>query len=587
MRDQLLSVALQSGALFLFLWIAFRVLTALPANAKAWIWRLAFLKPLLGLLPAAVLVLPILPAPQRPTFTGNDLLTTNSPALYVAPLVGAPLGRPTIDPWIVAWAAGVFLVGGYQFWEWARTVRIARRATPLNVGDIPIEGGRVRFLRSSGTESALLLGGWRPCVIVPASATGEDLRLMLAHEEAHLVRRDLFWFGLMWLVQTLFFFNPMVWVAVRCARLDHESATDRHASEAAGVPIQTYAEMLLRTAVVVRRPLVPGVVPMSESFRTIHRRIEAMRHFDQPHSRLRRLAIGAVAFTAVALLPAYQLVEAAPTPQADKPKNSAKSKARSRQIKARTKATKKTRGEGKAAKSSNVAKSVVVSAGPHEQKSVSATGNASVAEVKGGSVSGTSTVSTGGLAEKEGKKFMEEFMKSQPKPPTPPAPGGFSNTSTAGPNEAKADGSASGSATGSGATRIVRIVDGKEEVVESSSTEKSTSGTWSNSYSYSFGGSGTRPNIGNSRTSSSVSGSNGPDGLKVSFKFENYDAQEAIKALFKQVHKDVDVDRSLHYRLTMAAYNIPFDKALESLLKAANATARVEKGKTIIQVKRN
>lgn len=328
-RENLLSIALQSGALFLAIWAIFRLVPSIPAHWKAWVWRLAFLKPLICLLPFAVITLSVLPASPLPVAPAAGSLPSETLVLETGSIATpAPQADPGIDPLVWLWLAGAAAVGAYGLRNGILAARIVRSAEPVR--DVAIARvlnelieraevtSPVRLLQSRDLPSAMLVGGRPATIVLPASSAGAgatgDLRMMLAHEVAHLARRDLSWFGVIWAVQSLFFFNPIVWLATRSARLDHESATDRHASELAGVPVQTYAGMLLRASVVTRTGLVPGAVPMAESYRTIHRRLEAMKYFNSPPSLWRKATIGALALTTLAFIPSYQLVEAAPQP---------------------------------------------------------------------------------------------------------------------------------------------------------------------------------------------------------------------------------------------------------------------------------
>lgn len=342
-RETLLLIALQSGALFLALWGIFRLIPSIPANAKAWMWRLAFLKPLLSLLPFAVVTLPLLPradvVPSPPSLTETvgvfeatpvsgirSVATADSPTFVgeAIPFAAEKSGLP-IDPFLAAWYLGVALVAVFGLRGMYVSQKAVRQAENIERADLQLALGELlnkaqvnkptRLLSSDRIQSAMLVGGRSYNILLPQEAVEngsfQDLRLMLAHEVAHIARRDLVWFGLTSAVQSLFFFNPMVWIAARCSRLDHESATDRHASQLAGVPVQTYAEMLLRATVVSRPSLVPGSLPMAESYRTIHRRLEAMKHFNTKPTFWRRTATAALAMLTLSLLPAYELRAAA------------------------------------------------------------------------------------------------------------------------------------------------------------------------------------------------------------------------------------------------------------------------------------
>ena len=74
----------------------------------------------------------------------------------------------------------------------------------------------------------VIVGLWRPILLIQKSAleagVSAELRMALAHELSHLCWRDL-WYGLApVLAQTVLFFHPLVWLAVREYVLSREQA---------------------------------------------------------------------------------------------------------------------------------------------------------------------------------------------------------------------------------------------------------------------------------------------------------------------------------------------------------------------------
>ncbi len=327
--EALLMITLQSSALFLGVWAVFRLCPSIPADWKAWIWRLAFLKPLLSLLPFAVVTLHILPGvavdgqgSNISYISGTDI----SSELGSVHSITSPSPQPTsqINPFTLMWILGASAVGFCGLLGLRRAFVVARSASPVTnptIQAVLVElmdkaqvPPPVHLRASPKVQSAMLVGGFHSTIILPQHVLNEevatDLRMMLAHEVAHIARRDLTWFSITSGVQALFFFNPMVWLAARLSRLDHESATDRLAAQLAGVSIQTYADMLLRVTVAARIGNAPGVLPMAASYRTIHRRLEAMKHFNMKQSVWRKSGIWVLALTTCGLLPTYQLAQA-------------------------------------------------------------------------------------------------------------------------------------------------------------------------------------------------------------------------------------------------------------------------------------
>jgi TonB family protein len=161
------------------------------------------------------------------------------------------------------------------------------------------------------TRTLHMIGTWgirRPCVLLPSDAEAWDeprIRVVLAHELAHVRRRD-------WLVQTVvdviravFWFNPLFWIACRRLRRESEQACD-DAVLAAGVPPAHYAAQLVAIARTCRqtRATWASAVPIVQS--SLEGRIAAMlntTHDRRPPTR-RTLAITIAGLLTIAVVAA-------------------------------------------------------------------------------------------------------------------------------------------------------------------------------------------------------------------------------------------------------------------------------------------
>jgi hypothetical protein len=105
--------------------------------------------------------------------------------------------------------------------------------------------------RSNSIVAPMLVGAWRPQIVVPvdfeARYSNEERRLILAHERAHQQRRDISInaFAAAWLC--LFWFNPLIYWAIGRLRFDQELACDALVLARSGARPRRYAEALLKT----------------------------------------------------------------------------------------------------------------------------------------------------------------------------------------------------------------------------------------------------------------------------------------------------------------------------------------------------
>ena len=81
----------------------------------------------------------------------------------------------------------------------------------------------VRLVASAATHTPVVLGALFPVIVLPptlaAGLTTQQMRVVLAHELAHIKRHDYLLNLAQRLVEALLFFNPAVWFIGRQIRL--------------------------------------------------------------------------------------------------------------------------------------------------------------------------------------------------------------------------------------------------------------------------------------------------------------------------------------------------------------------------------
>ena len=235
-------------------WAIARWCTFLSPRVVCWIWRLACIKVLVTLVGLQPIDLALLPAQAKPTAA----IAANSGPLGASHWIESPdaghgiaLDAPAAEKsrppltilaglLLPMWILGVF----YFIARTARqrlAVKRLRSSSQLCTDDqllrmLQEESRRLGVRRlprlqfSSRIESPLLVGLRWPTIILPERA-GEkfdeaELRLMIAHELAHLRRHDLAWNWLPTLAHWVFFFHPLVWVMIRRWSESQEAACD-------------------------------------------------------------------------------------------------------------------------------------------------------------------------------------------------------------------------------------------------------------------------------------------------------------------------------------------------------------------------
>ena len=318
----------QGGVAIAIVWALCRLIPRLPGRIQCWLWRLAYLKLLVALLWAVPLELPVL-APQASTLQPADgrrqavdgrrqavdpQSQTHPDAIDFAGLPSTACRLPSVELLLhLLWLLGVGWCGAQVLAEWRRTQLLRTRGDAVRDEGLIAECGalcrqfgvrREPVLRTvDPLNCPVLVGVVRPAVVLPARFPEQfgaaQLRLMLAHELAHLKRRDLLWAWLPNLGRVLFFFHPLVWLAEREWRLAQEMACDEQVVLSTGASPLRYGALLLEVIGEVQRDFRSSLltVGVAGSYVTIKRRLLAIRQIRvaSPHGTRRPATAGALA----------------------------------------------------------------------------------------------------------------------------------------------------------------------------------------------------------------------------------------------------------------------------------------------------
>lgn len=345
-RASLFGVAALLVALFLQWILADRV----PASWRVWVWRVALLQTALALVPFAPLALAVLPArapvkariietpvaqkpilPVAPTAETAPVVATEQaedvaavepmpllnpaklmpamPAVTSAPSATSNpattelFGRPLL---IAIYLLGIAIQLALLVRNAIRVRRILRACTPLDNAPLRAIAARLniarapRLLQSAG-GSPFLSGIFRPTIVLPAALNPAHLEAVLAHELAHLRRRDLAWNTLLWALQTLLWFHPLSWVSRRFHALEIESACDALTLQLTPIAPKSYGALLIGSENSPNSPLAAGV---SDHFFALQTRLKRLGRAPlQPRRRVRALFVAALLVSFAAIVP--------------------------------------------------------------------------------------------------------------------------------------------------------------------------------------------------------------------------------------------------------------------------------------------
>ncbi|HEY0557041.1 MAG TPA: M56 family metallopeptidase [Thermoanaerobaculia bacterium] len=182
--------------------------------------------------------------------------------------------------------------------------------------------GAVRLSCSSRVPVPVALGVLRPEICVPpralASLSDEQQEGMLAHELAHLARRDPFWLLLGQGIACVLFFQPLNWVARRRLREIAEMLSDEWAVARTGRPLSLAACLAEVAGWSVGMPAlpVPGMADQPSSLgRRIRRLLDESRSPEAPGRRAwLAAAMGLLVIAVAAAAPAISAARPEPPP---------------------------------------------------------------------------------------------------------------------------------------------------------------------------------------------------------------------------------------------------------------------------------
>ena len=278
----MIELALRTTAILALAWTMVRLLPRATAATRHLIWHLAIVGVLVA--PVAIPVAPtfalplmsslLQPPPARETADASTMLAA-APGISAhsttAPTVQAPEGgsrAAALAVLPIVWAIGSAILALWFVLGWlaaAITIRRAHSAPAAWRVDVEAVRARLHIARDvpvrmvEGDAGPVLAGLWRPVILVPQRAaawSADRRRSVLLHELAHVRRRDLRAQVLAQAACTVYWFNPLIWIAAAELRAARERACD-DAVLCSGERPSTYAGHLLGIARELRPPLRP------------------------------------------------------------------------------------------------------------------------------------------------------------------------------------------------------------------------------------------------------------------------------------------------------------------------------------------
>ena len=255
-----------------------------------------FIESALSLIPSAETISPDILLDNVPS------VQTGVPAInhVINPVIGsslAPAPGASANPlqiWIpilsIIWVAGVALLLLYTAVSYWRLRRKVSEAVIL----------RDNIYQSENVGSPFVLGVFKPRIYLPYNMDGQDLNHVAAHEQAHIRRRDHWWKPLGFLLLTIHWFNPLMWLAYVLLCRDIELACDEKVikkldNEQRADYTQALVACSVNRRMIAACPLAFGEVSVKE-------RVKSVMNYKKPALGLVVMAVVACIVVAICFL---------------------------------------------------------------------------------------------------------------------------------------------------------------------------------------------------------------------------------------------------------------------------------------------
>ena len=179
----------------------------------------------------------------------------------------------------IVWIVGMVVMLIYALISYWRLRRKVRESVYL----------KGPFQLCDHVDTPFILGIFYPQVYLPSNMNEEDMAYVMAHEKAHLRRYDHWWKPIGYLLLTVYWFQPVLWIAYILLCRDIEMACDEKVIQEMGPGSKKpYSEALLNCSVPRR---IIAACPLAFGEVSIKTRIKSVLHYKQPAFWLIVLAV--------------------------------------------------------------------------------------------------------------------------------------------------------------------------------------------------------------------------------------------------------------------------------------------------------
>ncbi len=272
-------------------WLVFAVIIARFLLKKAPKWIICCLWALVGIRLVSPFsfesVLSLVPSSE--TINKESFYYSSSPTInsgidafntIVNPVISeslAPKAGASVNPTQIlglvfgcVWLIGVVIMAVYALISYLRIKKTIKTAIPLKENQFICDEVKTPFI----------LGLIKPKIYLPSYMDEEKMSLVLAHEKAHLKRKDHLWKPLGFILLSVYWFNPLMWLSYILLCRDIELACDEKViKQMKSEDKKRYSEALLSCSAPQR---MITVCPVAFGEVGVKQRIKSVLNYKKP-----------------------------------------------------------------------------------------------------------------------------------------------------------------------------------------------------------------------------------------------------------------------------------------------------------------
>ena len=198
--------------------------------------------------------------------------------------------KPSISTIPLVWCLGVSLMLCYLVFSYIKMRRLVREAVPE----------RDNIWICDAVTTPFILGIIRPKIYLPSGLLEPNREYVIAHEQSHLRCKDHWWKPMAFAFLSVFWFDPLMWIAYTLVCRDIEFACDERVVHHYGLPEKkAYSEALLACS--SSRKLVLAC-PVAFGETAVIQRVRNVLNYRKPRFWVILISILLIAATAIGFL---------------------------------------------------------------------------------------------------------------------------------------------------------------------------------------------------------------------------------------------------------------------------------------------